>query len=90
MLRGKFIEINGSADIFPNNINILHEETQKSLSVFLDGCREKGIEPKRSYSGKDNARLTPATHAAAALAARAEGKSLNDWTQEQIQLALRA
>ncbi|PJR15067.1 toxin-antitoxin system HicB family antitoxin [Sinorhizobium meliloti] len=42
-------------------------------------CREKGIEPRRKFSGKFNVRLTPDEHAAAVIAAAAAGKSLNEW-----------
>jgi predicted HicB family RNase H-like nuclease len=42
-------------------------------------CREKGIEPRRKFSGKFNVRLTPDDHAAAVIAAAASGKSLNEW-----------
>ncbi|AEH80914.1 MULTISPECIES: type II toxin-antitoxin system HicB family antitoxin [Sinorhizobium] len=42
-------------------------------------CREKGIEPRRKFSGKFNVRLDPEDHAAAAVAAAAAGKSLNEW-----------
>ncbi|MDW9701716.1 toxin-antitoxin system HicB family antitoxin [Sinorhizobium meliloti] len=42
-------------------------------------CREKGIEPRRKFSGKFNVRLDPEDHAAAVVAAAAAGKSLNEW-----------
>jgi predicted HicB family RNase H-like nuclease len=47
------------------------------LAVFLQVCREKGIEPRRSYSGKFNLRISPELHERLAIAAQAQGKSIN-------------
>jgi len=52
--------------------------------VFLDVCREKGIEPRRSYSGKFNLRIPPELHEKLAIAAQAEGKSINALAQEAL------
>ena len=37
-------------------------EFKKSLEVFLQVCTEKGIEPRRHFSGKFNLRITPELH----------------------------
>ena len=75
MLRGEFVALNGGAE----SVHDLIEEGRKSLAVYLEMCREKGIEPRRKFSGKFNVRLTPDEHAAAVIAAAAAGKSLNEW-----------
>ena len=59
-------------------------EFKKSLKVFLDVCKEKGIEPYKEYSGKFNLRVSPELHAEIASRASAEGKSLNQWIVETI------
>ncbi|HMN31160.1 MAG TPA: toxin-antitoxin system HicB family antitoxin [Caldilineaceae bacterium] len=46
------------------------------------------LAPQKTYSGKVLLRIDPALHARAAALAEAEGKSLNAWTQEQIQKAV--
>lgn len=79
MLRGEFVGLNGGADFYAENVRDLIEEGHKSLAVYLEMCREKGIEPGRKFSGKFNVRLDPADHAAAVIAATAAGKSLNEW-----------
>jgi predicted HicB family RNase H-like nuclease len=53
--------------------------------VFLEVCREKGIEPRRHYSGKFNIRIPPELHERLAILAQAEGKSLNTLAQEALQ-----
>ncbi|MCO6180981.1 type II toxin-antitoxin system HicB family antitoxin [Ciceribacter sp. RN22] len=79
MLRGEFVGLNGGADFYAESVHELIEEGRRSLGVYLDMCREKGIEPRRKFSGKFNVRLTPDDHAAAVIAAAAAGKSLNEW-----------
>lgn len=48
MFRGEFIGLNGGADFYANSVAGLLAEGQASLRVFLDTCREKGIDPERS------------------------------------------
>ena len=79
MFRGEFVGLNGGADFYAESVHDLIEEGRKSLAVYLEMCREKGIEPRRKFSGKFNVRLTPDDHAAAVIAAAASGKSLNEW-----------
>ena len=50
-------------------------------------CAEKGINPIKEYSGRFNVRLDPKTRAAAATAAAADNKSLNEWVAETIEEA---
>ena len=78
MLRGEFVGLNGGADFYAESVRDLVEEGRKSLAVYLDMCREKGIEPRRKFSGKFNVRLDPDDHAAAVIAAAAAGKSLKE------------
>jgi predicted HicB family RNase H-like nuclease len=64
--------------------SIVRLEFNKSLKVFLDVCKEKGIEPYKEYSGKFNLRIPPELHAEIASRALAEGKSLNQWIVQTI------
>ena len=75
--RGEFIGLNGGADFYATNIKDLHAEGEISLKVFLEMCREEGINPHKEYSGKFNLRVPPTLHAEVAAKAVAEGKSLN-------------
>ncbi|MGA0594767.1 type II toxin-antitoxin system HicB family antitoxin [Enterovirga sp. CN4-39] len=90
MFRGEFVGLNGGADFYADSVEKLREEGSKSLSVFLAMCREKGIEPRRAFSGRFNLRLDPKTHEAAVIAASAENKSLNEWVSDVIQQAAAA
>ena len=85
LFRGEILGLNGGADFYGKNPKELRAEFKKSLQVFLDVCREKGIEPRKSYSGKFNLRISRELHERLALRAEAEGKSINALAQEAIQ-----
>lgn len=82
--RGEFVTLNGGADFYASNIKDLHQEGKLSLKVFLEMCREEGIEPHKKYSGKFNLRVTPELHAEVAAKAAAEGKSLNQCVADML------
>ena len=87
MLRGAFVGLSGGADFYADNVKDLEREGRISLRVYLDTCREKGVEPYRRFSGRFNVRLDPRTHEAAVAAAAAENRSLNDWVAEATEAA---
>lgn len=88
MFRGEILGLNGGADFYGRNPKELRAEFKKSLHVFLEVCREKGIEPRRNYSGKFNLRISPELHEQLAIVAQAEGKSINALAQEALQRAV--
>lgn len=83
--RGEILGLTGGADFYGKNPKELRAEFRRSLKVFLQVCAEKGIEPKRQFSGKFNLRIPPELHEKLALAAQAQGKSLNTLAQEALQ-----
>ena len=90
MFRGEILGLTGGADFYGKTPKELRTEFKKSLAVFLEVCKEKGIEPRRNYSGKFNVRLSPELHEAAVAAASADQKSLNEWIAEAIADAAKA
>lgn len=84
MFRGEILGLTGGADFYGRTPNELKAEFRKSLTVFLEVCKEKGIEPRRNYSGKFNLRISPELHERLAIAAQAEGKSINTLAQEAL------
>lgn len=85
VFRGEILGLNGGADFYGKNPKELRIEFKKSLDVFLEVCREKGVEPRRNYSGKFNLRISPELHERLAIVAQAEGKSINTLAQEALQ-----
>jgi predicted HicB family RNase H-like nuclease len=90
MFRGEFVGLNGGADFYASNLAGLKREGKISLKVFLDACAEEGVEPRRSFSGKFVLRVAPNIHESAALAAAAQGVSLNQWVAEALDKAAHA
>jgi predicted HicB family RNase H-like nuclease len=84
LFRGEILGLNGGADFYGKNPKELRTEFKKSLQVFLDICEEKGIEPRKHFSGKFNLRISPELHEQLAIAAQAEGKSINLLAQEAL------
>lgn len=83
--RGEILGLTGGADFYGKNPKELKAEFKKSLNVFLQVCKENGIEPRRNYSGKFNLRIPPQLHEQLAIKAQAVGKSVNSLAQEALQ-----
>jgi predicted HicB family RNase H-like nuclease len=85
LFRGEILGLNGGADFYGKNPKELRTEFKKSLQVFLEVCKEKGLEPRRNFSGKFNLRISPELHERLAIEAQAQGKSINTLAQEALQ-----
>ena len=84
IFRGEILGLSGGADFYGRTPKELRTEFRKSVTVFREVCKEKGNEPRRSYSGKFNLRISPELHEKLAIAAQAEGKSINALAQEAL------
>jgi predicted HicB family RNase H-like nuclease len=63
----------------------LRREFEHAVRDYLSDCKERGLPPEKPVSGKVLLRLPPEVHGAALVAARAAGKSLNQWATEVLQ-----
>ena len=90
MFRGEFIGLNGGADFYASDIKGLRKEGATSLKVFLQACDQRGIEPRKEFSGKFNVRIPPELHQQAVENAAASGKSLNQWVGDVLNEAARS
>lgn len=84
LFRGEILGLSGGADFYGSNPDELRLEFKKSLDVFLEVCREQGIDPRKQFSGKFNLRIPPSLHEKLAMAAQAQGISLNSLVQEAL------
>jgi predicted HicB family RNase H-like nuclease len=89
MLRGEFLDLNGGADFYAEDIATLKSEGAQSLATFLQVCKEQGIDPVRHFSGRFNARISPELHARAVETAAACGISLNQLVERAIEHEIR-
>ena len=86
--RGEILGLNGSADFYGKNPTSLRKEFRNSLRVFLDVCKERGINPTKTYSGKFNLRIPPKFHSKIAAQATEEDKSLNQFVSEILEQSI--
>ncbi len=85
MFRGEILGLNGGADFYGKTPAELRREFKKSLKAFLEVCEEKGISPRKEYSGKFNLRIPPKLHSEIAAMATAEEKSINQWVADTLE-----
>ncbi len=88
--RGEILGLSGGADFYGSSPEELRREFKKSLDVFLEVCKEQGIEPRKHYSGKFNLRIPPELHEKLAMTAEAQGMSLNSLVLEALQKSVSA
>jgi predicted HicB family RNase H-like nuclease len=86
--RGEILGLNGSADFYGTNLKSLKSEFRKSLKVFLEVCEEKGISPRKDYSGKFNLRISPELHSKIAAMAASKDKSINECVSSILESSL--
>ena len=65
----------------------LRREFEAAIDDYLLDCTEQGIAPEKTASGKILLRVPAEVHGAAIVAAKASGKSLNQWATEALKNA---
>ncbi len=85
MFRGSFVGLNGGADFYADSVKGLEKEGRTSLKVFLEACKEEGVDPRKSFSGKFVVRVDPKIHERVTQAAAAEGVSINQWVEQALE-----
>lgn len=70
-----------------DSVRSLEASMHRAVDHYLSVCRARGDQPERPFSGKLNVRLGSGLHRAAALAAAAEGESLNNWLARVVESA---
>jgi predicted HicB family RNase H-like nuclease len=63
--------LTGGADFHGKSPKELRAEFRKSLQVFLRACHDKGVRPRRNYSGKLTLRIPADLHEKLAIVAQA-------------------
>ncbi|GLH32428.1 MULTISPECIES: type II toxin-antitoxin system HicB family antitoxin [Pseudomonas] len=84
---GRVLGIRDIISFHASSVPELHEAFRHALEDYLADCAEQGITPEKPASGKVMLRIRPEIHAAASVAARAAGKSLNQWADEVFEQA---
>jgi hypothetical protein len=70
-----------------SHVQKIAREGRTSLKIFLEACAEDGVEPRKQFFGRFTLKGDPSIHQAAAIAAVAHGKRLNQWAEDVLRQA---
>jgi len=71
-----------------NTAEELYEDFKGAIDDYLDYCKDKGITPKKSYSGTLNIRIPSEIHCLIASYAENNGISINAFIRDSIERRL--
>ncbi len=86
---GHVIDLRDEIYFEGDSVEALEASMHRAVDHYLEVCKQRGEEPERPFSGKLNLRLGSDLHRAAAVAAAAEGESLNAWLARVVEQAAR-
>ncbi len=87
---GRVLGLRAMISFHGETVAELRDAFSGAIEDFLADCKEQGVKPEKTASGKLMLRVPPEVHGAALVAAQASGKSLNQWATEVIQNASHA
>lgn len=89
-LHGKILFIDDLVIYEAETVNGLRKEFEAAVDDYLETCAQVGKDPDRPFSGTFQIRVPPEIHRQAAMEAKIDGQSLNEWVGESISMRLRA
>ncbi|MCW7555682.1 type II toxin-antitoxin system HicB family antitoxin [Endozoicomonas gorgoniicola] len=81
---GHLAGINDIVGFHGSSVDGLEAAFKEAVNEYIAISEKTGRPVQRPYSGNLMLRVTPEVHAAAATAAEAKGKSLNQWASEVL------
>jgi predicted HicB family RNase H-like nuclease len=84
---GHVIDLRDEIYFEGSSVEELEASMKRAVDHYLAVCAKRREDPERPFSGKLNLRLGTNLHRAAALAAAAEGESLNNWLVRVVESA---
>lgn len=87
---GRVLGIADTISFHGETVAELTSDFHNAIDHYLADCLATGRQPQKPASGKMMLRVPPELHAAAAIAAEASGKSLNQWATEALEHATHA
>jgi len=86
---GKIEGINDSVSFEGSNVSELKEAFKDAVEDYLEICKLNGKKPDKTYKGSFNIRISPNLYKKAVEKALIEGKSLNQYIEDAIELKIR-
>lgn len=87
---GKIEGINGMVNFEGQSVKELTDAFHEAVNDYLAYCEEEGIQPRKSYSGLLNVRLTPEIHSHVAMLAQRAGISINAFIKQALEKQIAA
>lgn len=85
---GRILGIRSIISFHGQTVKQLRTEFERAVKDYLTDCKKEGVTPEKPASGKLLLRVPPEIHGRALVAAKASGKSLNQWAIEVLQHAV--
>ncbi len=79
LLRGEVVNTRSVVTFYGASVKELEAEFATSIRIYLDVCKERGIQPEKPFSGNFMVRIGPEAHRAVALAAALAHMRVNKW-----------
>lgn len=67
-----------------NTVSELRDDFHGAIDDYLAHCEAEGIEPRKSYSGALNIRISPEAHSKVAMLAKQAGISINAFIRNAV------
>jgi predicted HicB family RNase H-like nuclease len=71
-----------------NTADELCTDFKEAIETYLDYCKDRGIKPKKSYSGTLNIRIPSEIHGQIAMYAESHGTTINAFIRDSIERRL--
>lgn len=62
-----------------NSVDELRKDFEEGVDSYLEGCKERGVQPEKPYSGKLIVRMSSELHSRIADAVANSGTTMNDF-----------
>lgn len=82
---GKVLGVEDSITFQGYTVDELRKDFNEALDGYLDLCKRIGKDPKKSFKGSFNVRISPELHREASHKAASQGKTLNEFVAESIE-----
>lgn len=70
------------------DVDELRKDFEGAVDDYIASCKERGIEPRKPYSGNLNVRLTPEIHSRIAVIAQQTGTTINGFIRQTLAKAV--
>lgn len=70
------------------DVDELRKDFEGAVDDYIASCKARGVEPRKSYSGNLNVRLTPEIHSRIASMAQQTGTTINGFIKQTLARAV--